>query len=79
MNLHVLDPPVRLESGAQACLVDPGDEEVLVRMLDVEQLVAHGAADDVRVEPEGTDVAANRRRHQPGFCRVDAAGGRAYR
>ena len=63
VHLHVLDPPVRLERGAQAGVVDARDEEVLVRVRDPEQLVAHGAPDDVRVEAERADVAADLGRH----------------
>ena len=63
VHLHVLDPPVRLEQRAQPGLVDARDEEVLVRVGDAEQLVAHRAADDVRVEAERADVGADRRAH----------------
>ena len=63
VHLHVLDPSVRRERRPQPFLIDPGNEEVLVRVLDPEQLVAHGAADDVRVEPERADVVAGRGRH----------------
>ena len=59
VHLHVVDAAVRLERGPQARLVEAGNEEVLVRVLDAEQLVPDGAADDVGVEPERTDVAAD--------------------
>ena len=65
VHLHVLHPAVRLERRAQPGLVDARDEEVLVGVLDPEQLVANGAADDVGVEPEGADVTADRGRHEP--------------
>ena len=38
----------------------PGHEEVGVLRVAAEQLVAHRAADDVRVEPERRDVAPRR-------------------
>jgi hypothetical protein len=63
VHLHVLDAPVGREGGAQPGLVDAGDEEVLVGVLDPEQLVTHRAAHDVGVEPERADVAAGRGRH----------------
>ena len=63
MDLEILDTPVRLECGAQAGVVDAGDEEVLVRVVDPEELVAHGAPDDVRIEAERADVAADLGRH----------------
>ena len=59
VHLHVLHPTVRLECRAEAGVVDPGDEEVLVGVRDAEQLVAHRAPDDVRVEVERADVAAD--------------------
>ena len=74
VHLHVLDPAVRLERRAQAGLIDARDEEVLVGVLDPEQLVAHGAADDVRVEAERADVAADRGRHG---CGADMPAGRS--
>ena len=52
VHLHVLDASVRLERGVEPGVVDAGHEEVLVGMWDAEQLVAHGTADDVGVEPE---------------------------
>ena len=73
VHLHVLDAPVRLERGAEPGLVDARHEEVLVRVRDPEQLVAHGAADDVRVEPERADVAADLGRH--GRARYVSPGG----
>ena len=63
VDLEVLDPPVRLECRAQAGVVDARHEEVLVRVVDPEQLVAHGAPDDVRIEAERADVAADLGRH----------------
>ena len=44
-------------------MVDAGNEEVLVRVLDPEQLVPHRAPDDIRVEAERADVAADLGRH----------------
>ena len=63
VHLHVVDAPVRLERGPEPRLVEAGNEEVLVRVLDPEQLVPHRAADDVRVEAERADVAADRGAH----------------
>ena len=76
VHLHVLDAPVRLERRAQPGLVDPGHEEVLVGVLDAEQLVADRAADDVRVEAERADVAADGGRHRAD-CARRPAGARA--
>ena len=75
VDLEVLDPPVRLERRAQAGVVDARDEEVLVRVVDPEQLVAHGAPDDVRIEAERADVAADLGRHG----QAERALSRAYR
>ena len=61
VHLHVLDPAVRLEQRPQPGLVDAGNDEVLVRVRQPEQLVADGAADDVGVEAERADVGADRR------------------
>ena len=69
VHLHVVDAAVRLERGPQPRLVEAGDEEVLVRVLDPEQLVADRAADDVGVEAERADVAAD----LGGHGRSDAA------
>jgi len=44
-------------------VVDARHEEVLVRVVDAEQLVTHGAPDDVRIEAERADVAADLGRH----------------
>ncbi len=63
VHLHVLHGPVRLERGPQACVVDAGDEKVLVRVLDPEEFVAHSSPDDVRVEAERADVASDLGRH----------------
>jgi hypothetical protein len=52
VHLHVLDAPMRLEGGTELRMVDAGDEKILVRVRDPEQLVAHRAAHDVRVEAE---------------------------
>jgi hypothetical protein len=52
VHLHVLDATVRQEERAEALLVDTGDEEILVGVLDPEQLVANGAADHVCVDTE---------------------------
>ena len=65
VHLHVLDAAVRLEHVSQPGLVDAGDEEVLVRVLDPEQLVANRASDDVRVEAERADEAADLGWHAP--------------
>ena len=56
--------PCGSSSALQAGLVDPGDEEVLVRVRQPEQLVADGAADDVGVEAERADVGADLGRHR---------------
>ena len=67
-------------TGAKARLVDARDEEVLVGVLDPEQLVANGAADDVCVEAERADVLANRGGHGADSAGADhraAPGGRA--
>ena len=53
---EVLDAPVRRERRPQPFGVEPGHEEVRVLRVEPEQLVAHGAADEVRVEPEPADV-----------------------
>jgi hypothetical protein len=53
---------VRLERGAQAVDVDRRNEEVGVLRLAPEQLVSHGAADDVGVQPERPDVLLDRLR-----------------
>jgi hypothetical protein len=47
---QVLDAAVRLESPLQPVGVDARDEEVRILRLEAEQLVADGAADEVRVE-----------------------------
>ena len=70
---HVLDAAVGLEERAQARLVDPGHEEVLVAVRNAEQLVADGAADDVGVDAERADVGADRGRHR---LDCDASSGR---
>ncbi len=57
--------PCGSSADRSAGLVDARDEEVLVGVRDPEQLVAHGAADDVGVEAERADVAADRGRHEP--------------
>ena len=53
---EVLDAPVRGERRPQPFGVDPGHEEIRVLRVEAEQLVAHGAADEVGVEPERADV-----------------------
>ena len=63
VNLHVLDPAVRREERLEPGLIHARHEEVLVGMREPEQLVADGAADDVGVDPETADVAADLRRH----------------
>jgi hypothetical protein len=60
VHLHLLDATVWLQQRAQLRLVDPRHEEVLVGVRDAEQLVPHGAADDVRVQPERADVVTDR-------------------
>src|SRR5439155_643685 len=55
-DLEVLDTAVRLEQGAQLLVIDAEDEEIRVLRVEPEQLVADGAADEVRVEPERADV-----------------------
>ena len=64
VHLHVLDAPVRLRArrGARRWST-PGTRKSSSVCGDAEQLVAHGAADDVGVEPERADVAADRGRH----------------
>src|SRR5207253_7598177 len=66
-NDELLGPSVRLERGAQPLDVDAGNEEVSVLRLVPEQLVAHGAADDVRVQPERADIVLDcfRRERSP--------------
>ncbi len=77
VHLHVLHPAVRLEQRPQPCLVDPGNEEVLVSVGDAEQLVAHRPTDDVGVDAERADVGADLGRHrQDSACPV---GGRDRR
>jgi hypothetical protein len=49
---EILDAPVRRETPLQLAGVDAGNEEVRVLRVEAEQLVADGAADDVRVELE---------------------------
>ena len=58
---RALRPPVWFERGTQAGDVDAGHEEVRVFRLVPEQLVAHRAADDVRVQPERPDVLLDER------------------
>ena len=53
---ELLDAPVRLERPRRPVGVDARHEEVGVLRLEAEQLVADGAADEVRVEPERADV-----------------------
>ena len=66
VDLHVVHAPVGLERRAETRLVEPRDEEVLVRVRDPEQLVAHRPADDVGVEAERADVAADLGGHSGG-------------
>ena len=49
---ELLDAAVRLERARRPSMSTPGNEEVGVLRVEPEQLVAHRAADDVRVEPE---------------------------
>ena len=53
---EILHAAVRRERRAQPLGVDARDEEVGVLRVEPEQLVAHGAADEVGVEPERADV-----------------------
>ena len=55
-NDEVLDAPVRSERGPQPLGVEAGHEEVGVLRVQPEQLVAHGAADEVGVEAQLADV-----------------------
>ncbi len=61
---EVLDASVRRKRGPQPLGVDPGHEEVGVLGVQAEQLVAHGAADEVGVEAEGADVALDLLEHR---------------
>jgi hypothetical protein len=49
-------------------MIDARNQEVLVSVRDPEQLVAHGAADDVRVETERANVAADSSGHGGDSC-----------
>ena len=53
---QVLDLAVRRERSLQPVRVDARNEEVRVLRLEAEQLVADGAADEIRVEAERVDV-----------------------
>ena len=57
---EIVDAPVRRERVAKLIGVEPGDEEVGVLRRAAEQLVADGAADEVRIEPERADVVLDR-------------------
>ena len=61
---EILDAPVRRERGPQPLGVDAGHEEVGVLRVEPEQLVAHGAADEVGVEPERADVVLDLLAHR---------------
>jgi hypothetical protein len=54
-DLQVLNLAVGLEGAPQAVVVDAGNEEVRILRLEPEELVAHGAADEIGVEPEAAD------------------------
>ncbi len=62
---EVLDAAVRLERALQAVGVDARDEEVGVLRLEPEQLVADGAADEIRVEVQAADVLLELLPHEP--------------
>jgi hypothetical protein len=63
---EVLHLPVRLERGAELLVPDPGDDEVEVAAgRPPEQLVAHGAADEVGVESQRVHVVGDRGPHGP--------------
>jgi hypothetical protein len=51
-----LNLSVRLKRVAQLVVTHARDDEVFVLVRAAEQLVAHAAADEIRVEPERTDV-----------------------
>ena len=70
---EVLDAPVRGERGPQALGVEAGHEEVGVLRVQPEQLVSHGAADDVGVEPERADVVLDLLPH-PAILAVSRVG-----
>ena len=53
-DLEVLHPAVWLERGAEAVVVDAGDDEVRVFRLEPKLLVPYGAADEVRVEAQAS-------------------------
>ena len=53
---QVFDLAVRRECLLEAFRIEAGDEEVRVLGLVAEQLVAHRAADEIRVEAERVDV-----------------------
>ena len=53
-DLEVLHPAVWFERGAEAVVVDAGDDEVRVFRLEPELLVPYGAADEVRVEAQAS-------------------------
>ena len=54
--LEVLDTPVGLEERTKLVVIDAEDQKVGVLRVEPEQLVADGAADEVRVEPQRADV-----------------------
>jgi hypothetical protein len=51
-DLEVLHPAVWFERGAEAVVVDAGDDEVRVFRLEPKLLVPYGPADEVRVEAQ---------------------------
>ncbi len=60
---EILDAAVRSERRPQPLGVDAGHEEIRVLRVEAEQFVAHGAADEVGVEPERADVVLDLRTH----------------
>ena len=67
---EVLDAPVRSERRAQPLGVDAGHEEVRIFRLEPEQLVTHGAADEVGIQPEPADVFLDLLAHAAIVARV---------
>ena len=53
-DLEVLHPAVWFERGAEAVVVDAGDDEVRVFRLEPKLLVPYGPADEVRVEAQAS-------------------------
>ena len=68
---EILDAPVRLQPRPQRVGVDARDEKVGVLRLEAEELVADGAADEIRVQPERADVVLDRAEHLDDGDRFD--------